>query len=159
MRILKGWIPCSRGNRRLDSLCRTVSSFGRFDCRGNLMVSSSSPYIFICFLTRKHLLGNRLMSRSLFSRIICLYQYRSKYDLFDPVSESDLVWPPMTLCLRFVSKLRSKTMLFWPLGLRKAGRVWCDGTRETHWATCHDRVTPSKTKEFLKSPCFFRYKW
>ena len=37
-----------------------------------------------------------------------------------------------------------------PLRLRKAG-----GTRETHWATCHNEVTRSKTKEFLKSPCFF----
>ena len=41
------------------------------------------------------------------------------------------------------------------LRFRKAGRVWCDGARETHWATCHNIVTPSKTKEFLQSPCFF----
>ena len=40
------------------------------------------------------------------------------------------------------------------LWYRKAGRAWCGGARETHWATCHDRVTPSKTKEFLKSPRF-----
>ena len=31
----------------------------------------------------------------------------------------------------------------------------CDGARETHWTTCHNGVTPSKTKEFLKSPRFF----
>ena len=37
--------------------------------------------------------------------------------------------------------------------------MWCGGARETHWATCHDKVTPSKTKEFLKSPCFFRSYW
>ena len=43
-----------------------------------------------------------------------------------------------------------------PLRLRKAGRVWCGGARETHCATCNNRVTPSKTKEFLRSPCFFR---
>ena len=41
-----------------------------------------------------------------------------------------------------------------PLRFRKAGRLWCGGARETHWATCHNRVTPSKTKEFLESPCF-----
>ena len=42
-----------------------------------------------------------------------------------------------------------------PLGFRKAGMVWCGGARETHWATCNNEVTPRKTKEFLKSPCFF----
>ena len=37
---------------------------------------------------------------------------------------------------------------FIPLRLRKAGRVWCGGARETHLA-----------KESLKSPCFFRSEW
>ena len=46
-----------------------------------------------------------------------------------------------------------------PLRFRKAGRVRCGGARETNWATCHNRLTPSETKEFLKSPCFFRFKW
>ena len=41
-----------------------------------------------------------------------------------------------------------------PLRFRKAGRVWLGGARETHSATCHNGVTPSRTKEFLKSPCF-----
>ena len=41
-----------------------------------------------------------------------------------------------------------------PLRFRKAGRVWCGGALETHWATCHNEVTASKTKEFLKSFCF-----
>ena len=41
-----------------------------------------------------------------------------------------------------------------PLRFRKAGRVWCGGTRETHWATCHNEVTPRKTKEYLKSNRF-----
>ena len=41
-----------------------------------------------------------------------------------------------------------------PMRFRKAGRMWCGGARETHWATYHKRVTPSKTKEFLKSSCF-----
>ena len=45
---------------------------------------------------------------------------------------------------------------FLPLRFRKAGRVWCGGARETLWATCHNRVTPCKTKEFLKCPCFSR---
>ena len=44
-------------------------------------------------------------------------------------------------------------------GFRKAGRVWCGGARKTQWATCHNRVTPTKTKEFLKSPRFFRSSW
>ena len=39
-----------------------------------------------------------------------------------------------------------------PLRFRKAGRVWCGGARDTHSATCHDGVTPSKTKKFLKFP-------
>ena len=43
-----------------------------------------------------------------------------------------------------------------PLRFWKAGRVWGGGARETKWATCHNKVTPSKTKEFLKSPRFFR---
>ena len=42
-----------------------------------------------------------------------------------------------------------------PLRFRKAGRVWCGDARETHGARCHNGVTPSKTKEFLKSPCLF----
>ena len=41
-----------------------------------------------------------------------------------------------------------------PLRFRKAGRVSCVGAREINWATCHNRVTPSKATEFLKSPCF-----
>ena len=40
---------------------------------------------------------------------------------------------------------------FLPLRFRKAGKVWCGGAQETHWATCHNGVTPSETKEFLKS--------
>ena len=40
------------------------------------------------------------------------------------------------------------------LRFRKAGRVWCDGARETHSATCHNRETPSKTKESRKLSCF-----
>ena len=43
---------------------------------------------------------------------------------------------------------------FLPLRFRKAGRVWGGGARETHCATCHDGLSPSKSKEFLKSPCF-----
>ena len=46
-----------------------------------------------------------------------------------------------------------------PLKFRKAGRVWCGGARETHIATCHNGVTPSKSKEFLESPRFFGYLW
>jgi len=36
-----------------------------------------------------------------------------------------------------------------PLRFRKVGRVWCGGSRETHWAMYRNPVTPSKTKEFL----------
>ena len=42
-----------------------------------------------------------------------------------------------------------------PLRLRKVAKVWSGGARETHWATCHNGMTPSKTKESLKSPGFF----
>ena len=41
-----------------------------------------------------------------------------------------------------------------PFRLRKAGRMWCGGARGTHRATCHNEMTPRKSKEFLKSPCF-----
>ena len=30
----------------------------------------------------------------------------------------------------------------------------CGGARENPWATCHDRVTPSKTKKFSNLPAF-----
>ena len=50
-------------------------------------------------------------------------------------------------------------LLFIPPRFRKAGRVRCGGARETHWATYHNGVTPGKTKEFLKSLCFFRSFW
>ena len=43
-----------------------------------------------------------------------------------------------------------------PLRFRKVEKVWCGGARETLWATCPNRVTPSKTKEFLKSSRFLR---
>ena len=49
-----------------------------------------------------------------------------------------------------------KTQFLLPLRFRKTGRVLCGGAREIHWATCHNRLTLSKTEEFLKSPCFFR---
>ena len=41
-----------------------------------------------------------------------------------------------------------------PLSFKKAGRVLCGGARETHWATCHNRVTPTKTTEFSNLPAF-----
>ena len=41
-----------------------------------------------------------------------------------------------------------------PLSFKKAGRVWCGGAPETHWATCHNAVSSNKTKKFLKSPVF-----
>ena len=41
-----------------------------------------------------------------------------------------------------------------PLRFKKAGRLWCGGVQGTQGATCHNRVTPSETKEFFKSPCF-----
>ena len=53
----------------------------------------------------------------------------------------------VTLCL---------TNILLPLRLGKAERVWCGGARETHSATRHNEGTPSKTKELLKSPCFFK---
>ena len=44
-------------------------------------------------------------------------------------------------------KKGSKCWLNLPSRFWKAGRVWCGDARETHWATCHNEVTPSKTKE------------
>ena len=43
-----------------------------------------------------------------------------------------------------------------PLRFRKAGRVCCGGARETQWVKCHNGVTPTKTKEFLKYSSFFK---
>ena len=50
---------------------------------------------------------------------------------------------PNTHSLKFL-------LLLIPLKFRKAGRVWCGGAR----VTCHNIVTSSKIKEFLKYPCF-----
>ena len=51
------------------------------------------------------------------------------------------------------------SMWFWflvllPLRFRKVGRLWCGGARETYWATCHEGMTHSETKGFLKSSFF-----
>ena len=46
-----------------------------------------------------------------------------------------------------------------PLRFRKAGRLWCGGARGTHWATCHNWVIVTKTKQSLWSPCFSRSLW
>ena len=62
-----------------------------------------------------------------------------------------LTWKRAKNCKFLVIPFRN----FVPLRFRKAGRVLCGGARETHWATCHNEVTPSKSKEFLKSPFFF----
>ena len=65
--------------------------------------------------------------------------------------KNELIW---SVIIRILSKLYRFIII--SLRFRKAGRVWCGGARETHWATCHNEVTPSETKELLKSPCFFR---
>ena len=54
------------------------------------------------------------------------------------------------------NKLKYYLKNYVPVRFRIAGRLWCGGARATHWGTCQNRVTASKTKEFLKSPCFFR---
>ena len=41
-----------------------------------------------------------------------------------------------------------------PLRSRKAGRVCYGGARETHCATCHNRMTPKKPKSFSNIPAF-----
>ena len=64
------------------------------------------------------------------------------------------IWPCKVYRYKYCSKKASWNVL--PLRFRKAGRVWCGGARETHWATCHNEVTSCKTKEFLKSLSFFR---
>ena len=43
-----------------------------------------------------------------------------------------------------------------PLRLRKAGRLWCGGARESDSVTCHNGASVSKTKQSLRSPCFSR---
>ena len=53
----------------------------------------------------------------------------------------------------------SQSQNWLPLRFKKAERVWCGGAPSTHWATCNNGVTPSKSKEFLESPCFFRSEW
>ena len=52
--------------------------------------------------------------------------------------------------------VKKHTLILLPLRFWKTRKFWCGGARETHWATCHNRVTPSRSKEFLKCPCFFR---
>ena len=59
----------------------------------------------------------------------------------------------------FWQQIGLRKVLHLPLRFRKAGRVWCGGAWETHWATYQNGVTPSKTKKFLKSPCFLRSSW
>ena len=51
--------------------------------------------------------------------------------------------------------IKINMLLLYRLGLEKqegCGVV----ARERRWVTCYNGVTPSKTKEFLKSPCFVR---
>ena len=64
-------------------------------------------------------------------------------------SENFITWNQLQT---WNSKHRRKKIV--SVRFRKAGRVWCGDARETHWATCHNGVSPSKTKEFLESPCF-----
>ena len=54
-------------------------------------------------------------------------------------------------------KTGSVVTLILPLRFRNAGRVWRGGPPKTHRAACHNRVTPSKTKECFKSSCLFNY--
>ena len=46
-----------------------------------------------------------------------------------------------------------------PSRFMKAGKVWCGGALETHWATCQYGVIVSKTKQSFKSSCFSRSLW
>ena len=52
----------------------------------------------------------------------------------------------ITVMRPFPKKIKQSKV---PLRFRKVGRVWCGGSRETHWAMYRNSVTPSKTKEFL----------
>ena len=76
-------------------------------------------------------------------RFIAIYRYFGRF-----LERTAPIWPnfPNFGWLKF----------FLPLRFGKAGRVRCGGAREPQWATCHNGVTPSKAKECLKSPCFFR---
>ena len=86
--------------------------------------------------------------RKNFSAPICSVFIRLKLFLL-PINRN-------TRILSFFSKLSSIKL---PLWFRKAGRLWCGGARETHLAASHNSLTPSKTKKFLKSPCFLRSWW
>ena len=70
--------------------------------------------------------------------------------------EGESVQDGLKFCLYQTKYILNK---FVPLRLRKAGRVWCGGARETHLATYHREVTPSKIKDFLKCLPFFKYLW
>ena len=37
-----------------------------------------------------------------------------------------------------LNKISSFYVIYVPLRLRTAGRAWCGGVCETHWATCHN---------------------
>ena len=56
---------------------------------------------------------------------------------------------------------KKSTLEKWKIALRfrRAGRVWCGGARGTHWATCHNGVTVSKTKQSNRSSYFSAALW
>ena len=60
---------------------------------------------------------------------------------------------------KFLSCYKFCQINFIPLRLRKAGRVWCGGARDTHWVTFQNWLTVTKTKQSLRSSCFFRSLW
>ena len=55
-------------------------------------------------------------------------------------------WTPYHAIVDFWTKNLLEIL---PLRFTKARRVMCGGARETHWATCQNGVTSSKTKGFL----------
>ena len=85
--------------------------------------------------------------------------------LIKPITESPRnkpVEPPISASNWYLVTYSDVKLIQWfliQLRSKKARSVWCGGERETHWATCHNEVTPSKTKEIVKCPCFFRSEW
>ena len=81
---------------------------------------------------------------------------KMKFSLYSTISENQMI-----LFSSFFDQIFSKKFFLnvSPLWFRKAERASFGGARESHWAMYHNRVTPHKTKEFLKSPHFFRFLW
>ena len=92
---------------------------------------------------------------AIFRTVLTLYSLRSNC-LVKAVKDTLSPFIKQFVHRKIVRTCRSIKKIEYSLKFRKAGTVRYGVARETHWATCHNGETPSKTKEFLKPPCFFR---